>query len=400
MNDTANTDFANAIKATQGKGLVKRKTFKMNENTGTGAGKEAKSESGTFSKKPAPPKKTPKPAGDGKLSYDSVAKNLRKRSVILANVLKYGIEEFSQYEIAELQNCIEDVQEINSIAVDPVSPNADSKIEGSDSEDSVPGEGVIRFDILFNIRHPGDKERVMLTINIEVQPLGDILEYELLSRCVYYGSRMISRQKDLVFFNQDYDSIRKVYCLWLRPSLDCKNSLVEFGFGVLRSFGPARELSEDLRPYYDKIRFAIITFSNNDPENREKIIEFLSALLIDDKTLEYRRKILEHEFSIPMTKEISEEMESMDSMSRAIMNESRAQGLEEGLAKGLAQGRKEMQQEMQKKLDDMNTKVQEQTLASIRTVMDIGNISAEKAMDRIGIPESDQAMYLELLRKS
>ncbi|MBQ3682711.1 MAG: hypothetical protein II922_06475 [Succinimonas sp.] len=399
MNDTANTDFANAIKATQGKGLVKRKTFKMNENTGTGARKEAKSESGTFSKKPAPPKKTPKPAGDGKLSYDSVAKNLLKRSVILANVLKYGIEEFSQYEIAELQNCIEDVQEINSIAVDPVSPNADSKIEGSDSEDSIPGEGVIRFDILFNIRHPGDKERVMLTINIEVQPLGDILEYELLSRCVYYGSRMISRQKDLVFFNQDYDSIRKVYCLWLRPSLDCKNSLVEFGFGVLRSFGPARELSEDLRPYYDKIRFAIITFSNNDPENREKIIEFLSALLIDDKTLEYRRKILEHEFSIPMTKEISEEMESMDSMSRAIMNESRAQGL--------AQGRKEMQQEMQKKLDDMNTKIydmnmkmQEQTLASIRTVMDIGNISAEKAMNRIGIPESDQAMYLELLRKS
>ena len=94
----------------------------------------------------------------------------------------------------------------------------------------------------------------------------------------------------------------------------------------------------------------------------------------------------------------------MDSMSRAIMNESRAQGLEEGLAKGLAkglaQGRKEMQQKMQKKLDDMNTKMQEQTLASIRTVMDIGNISAEEAMKRIGIPEPDQAMYLELLRKS
>ncbi len=82
----------------------------------------------------------------------------------------------------------------------------------------------------------------------------------------------------------------------------------------------------------------------------------------------------------------------MDSMSRAIMNES--------LEQGLAQGRKEMQQEMQKKLDDMNMKMQEQTLASIRTVMDIGNISAEKAMHRIGIPESDQAMYLELLRKS
>ena len=397
MNDKVNTDFANAMKATQGKGFVKRKPFKMNENTRTDAGNEGKSESEsrTFSKEPAPPKKTPKKTpnstGDGKLSYDSVAKNLLKHTVILANVLKYGIEEFSQYEIAELQNCIEDVQEINTIAVDPVMPNADSKVECSDSEDSVPGEGVTRFDILFNVRHPGDKETVMLTINIEVQPLDDELRYELLSRCVYYGARLISRQKDLVFFNQDYNSIRKVYCLWLRPSLDCKNSLVELGFGVLRSFGPALELSEDLRPYYDKIRIAIITFSNKDPENREKIIEFLSALLIDDKTLEYRQKILEHEFSIPMTKEISEEMESMDSLSRAIMKE------------GLAQGREEMRQEMQKTIDDlntMNTKMLGQTLAGIRVVRNSCGISYEEAMKRIGIPEADQAMYLELLQES
>jgi fructose-1,6-bisphosphatase len=111
---------------------------------------------------------------------------------------------------------------------------------------------------------------------------------------------------------------------------------------------------------------------------------------------EARRKILEHEFSIPMTREISEEMESMDSMSRAIMNESRAQGLEEGLA----QGRKEMQQEMQKKLDDLNTKMLRQTLASIKGLSDGCGISYEEAMNRIGIPESEQAEYLELLRKS
>ena len=119
---------------------------------------------------------------------------------------------------------------------------------------------------------------------------------------------------------------------------------------------------------------------------------------------EARQKILEHEFSIPMTREISEEMESMDSMSRAIMNESRAQGLEEGLAKGLAkglaQGRKEMQQKMQKTIDDLNTKMLRQTLASIKGLSDGCGISYEEAMNRIGIPESEQAEYLELLRKS
>ncbi|WP_406547046.1 hypothetical protein [Succinimonas sp.] len=412
MNDIVNSDVANIMEATHGKGFVKRKAFKMNENTGTDAGNEGKaeSESGTFSKDLAlpknPPKKQPDTTGNGKLSFDSVAKTLLKRTVILANVLKYGIEEFSQYDIAELQDCIEDVCAVNSIAVDPAMPNADSKIESYDTEDTVPGEGVTRFDILFNIRHPRGRETVVLTINIEVQPLDDDLNYKLISRCVYYAARLISRQNGTVFKNMEYDSIRKVYTLWLRPSLNCKNSMVELGLGVLRSFGPALELGEEYKQYYDKIRIAIITFGNKDPENREKIVEFLSALLIDDKTLEYRQKILEHEFNVPMTKEISEAMENMGSLSSAIMKE----GREQGLAQGLAQGREEMRQKMQKELDDMNTKMskmskmqermQEQMLASIKILSDSCGISYEEAMKRMSIPEPDQVMYLKRLRES
>ena len=81
----------------------------------------------------------------------------------------------------------------------------------------------------------------------------------------------------------------------------------------------------------------------------------------------------------------------MDSLSRAIMKE------------GLAQGREEMRQEMQKTIDDlntMNTKMLGQTLAGIRVVRNSCGISYEEAMKRIGIPEADQAMYLELLQES
>ena len=55
------------------------------------------------------------------------------------------------------------------------------------------------------------------------------------------------------------------------------------------------------------------------------------------------------------------------------------------------------------KLDDMNTKMtkmQEQTLASIRVFGDSCGISYEEAMNRIGIPETDQALYLKLLQES
>ncbi len=66
-----------------------------------------------------------------------------------------------------------------------------------------------------------------------------------------------------------------------------------------------------------------------------------------------------------------------------------------------------MRQEMQKQLDalntkiyNMNTKMQEQMLSSIRILSDSCGIPYEEAMKRLSIPEADQAMYLELLRKS
>ncbi|MEE3423212.1 MAG: hypothetical protein VZR11_10970 [Succinimonas sp.] len=111
---------------------------------------------------------------------------------------------------------------------------------------------------------------------------------------------------------------------------------------------------------------------------------------------------MEHEFNVPMTKEISEAMENMGSLSSAIMKEGREQGL--------AQGREEMRQKMQKELDDMNTKIddmntkmskmQEQMLASIRILSDSCGISYEEAMKCVSIPEPDQVMYLKRLRES
>jgi hypothetical protein len=117
------------------------------------------------------------------------------------------------------------------------------------------------------------------------------------------------------------------------------------------------------------------------------------------KHLNTARKYWNMNLTFPMTKEISEAMENMGSLSSAIMKEGREQGL--------AQGREEMRQKMQKELDDMNTKMskmqermQEQMLAGIRILSDSCGIAAEEAMNRIGIPESDQAMYLKLLRES
>ncbi|WP_406043751.1 hypothetical protein [Succinimonas sp.] len=80
------------------------------------------------------------------------------------------------------------------------------------------------------------------------------------------------------------------------------------------------------------------------------------------------------------------------------------------MKEGLAQGREEARQDMQQELDDMNTKIddmnakmskmQEQILVGIRILSDSCGIAAEEVMNRIGIPEPDQAMYLKLLQES
>ena len=65
------------------------------------------------------------------------------------------------------------------------------------------------------------------------------------------------------------------------------------------------------------------------------------------------------------------------------------QGWEEGWKQGWEEGREEMRKEMQG-----------QMLSCIRTLMDSLHISAEDAMKRMSIPETDQEAYLKLLGES
>ena len=315
-------------------------------------------------------------------------KALLAHKIILANIVKFSIEEFSDYSIAEIMECIDrdkDGIRVCQQAVDSGNPdstgtntgslNPDSKIKCSNTEDSTLDDGVIRYDILFNVTHPKSGEDVAMIINIEIQPKG-VRKYNLISRAIYYVGRLISQQKNSMFEHSDYDGIRKVYSLWLCPALKGSNSYIEFALCPIKSYGP----DEQVRDYYDKMRIILISFSNTDPDNQTEMVKLLNALLIDDKKLAERKKILEDEFSIPMT-EISEEMDKMGSLSEAIAQQNREEG------------REEMRQEMQQKM-------QNQMLGIVRSVMNSCKISAKDAMKRMGLPDSDHDLYLKLLQQS
>ena len=80
---------------------------------------------------------------------------------------------------------------------------------GTATEDNVPGEGIIYYDIRFTAYH---KEReIKILINIEAQKSSDSskLGYHLENRIIFYLARMISAQKQTEFFHSDFDSLKK-----------------------------------------------------------------------------------------------------------------------------------------------------------------------------------------------
>ena len=118
--------------------------------------------------------------------------------------------------IAEIKKCIGDDIQISKVRVSPGMTNTPEpeKISGGAQEDKVPGEGEVYYDIRFSVYLPGQKEKVKMIINVEAQK-DSYPGYEIPSRGIYYGARMISAQKGTEFSGSDYDRIKKGYSIWI-----------------------------------------------------------------------------------------------------------------------------------------------------------------------------------------
>ena len=152
-----------------------------------------------------------------KAQYNAEAKNILANKRILAWILKHCAVEFKDMAISEIVSCIDGEPEISSI---PVSPGRQSeipeKITGLVTEDIIPNEGQVTYDIRFSVRIPlkEKKETIKLLINIEAQKKY-YPGYDLVTRCIFYLARQISAQLDTEFTADNYDNIKKVYSIWI-----------------------------------------------------------------------------------------------------------------------------------------------------------------------------------------
>ena len=147
-------------------------------------------------------------------SYDTNIKFLLADKQILARILKYAVQEFKDMPIKDIMVSIGEDIEIGTRALDAGLSNM-GRINASGTEDNIPGEGKVFFDIRFTAYHK--KTEMKFLINLEAQRSSDPgkLGYHLENRIIFYLARMISAQKQTEFYHSDYDSLKKVRSIWL-----------------------------------------------------------------------------------------------------------------------------------------------------------------------------------------
>lgn len=267
---------------------------------------------------------------DSSFAYDSNVKFLLADKQILARILKYAIREFKDMAVDDIMDSIGDDIDVGTKPVDAGLSNM-GRVKVSNTEDNIPGEGKIFFDIRFTAYHK-EKEMKFL-VNIEAQKSSDPgkLGYHLENRIIFYLSRMISAQKQTEFYHSDYDSLKKVRSIWIcMDSSEDGDSIEEINLNRDIVFE-----NKDNSYNIDLMQGVIINVRSgkNAGDSRNALVSMLEKLL-SQISVDEKKRILAEQYGMIMTTELEGRIQTMCNLSENI----RAIGIEEGIEKGMEKG--------------------------------------------------------------
>ena len=266
-----------------------------------------------------------------KAKYDAEVKNILSDKIVLAWILKNTASEFTNETINSIIELIEDEPEIASVPVYPGKTNQSKKISGMSTDDKVPNEGEITYDIRFFVYTPDKENRLKLIINVEAQK--DYTPgYDIVTRGVYYCSRTISSQKEVEFTGSNYNDIKKVYSIWIcidTPDY-ISNTVTSYEIKPRSIYGNYN--GENSR--YDLLNVTTVCIGKMADKSDFELIRFLDTLLSNELSVEIKKKILANDFGIESLTKMETEMNVMCNLSDLVE--------EKGIKKGVAQNMVEM----------------------------------------------------------
>lgn len=280
---------------------------------------------------------------EAKVQYNTYVKQVLAHKIILAWILKTTVQEYQELSMEEIENCIEGEPEISALNV--FHEKKHDKITGDMTENNIPDEGVIYFDIRFYAYIPGRDGMVKIILNIEAQKKFNP-GYEIVTRGIFYGSRMISAQLDTEFEIPYYDDIKKVYSIWI-----CMNAPQKIGNAISEYSITKKDYIAgipDKKSSYDKMSIFLICLDEN-RESSNELIRMLNTLLSSKKSIKDKKRELEENFKICMTKKMEKEVNHMCNVADLIFEEAWDEGMQKGMQKGMEKEIRDVISKMAKK---------------------------------------------------
>jgi hypothetical protein len=117
----------------------------------------------------------------------------------------------------------------------------------------------------------------------------------------------------------------------------------------------------------------MICLGGSGGDNYSGILKLLDVLLSSEREPDEKKRILENDFSIEMTKSLEREVSIMCNLSKGVEERGIAKGMSQGITKGV--------------------------LSSIQNLMESMSWSADQAMNALKIPEEERSKYAEQLGK-
>ncbi|MBQ6229522.1 MAG: hypothetical protein IJJ74_00190 [Eubacterium sp.] len=145
--------------------------------------------------------------------YDASVKKLLADKQLIARILKWTTSEFCDMDPEDIIPYIEEPA-VSSVGVDPGLTN--ELVTGLPTESKVLKEGLVTYDVRFFVKNPkSDKVgEVRMIVDIEAQKKPNP-GYQLVPRGILYCGRMLSEQIDRNVKHGNYDSLEKVYSIWI-----------------------------------------------------------------------------------------------------------------------------------------------------------------------------------------
>lgn len=315
--------------------------------------------------------------GKQNAAYDQAAKKVLSQRRILSFILKRLVVEFRDVPIHEIETkYIEGMPQIGVVPVHPDRTNP--TIRGANTEDGSISEGMVRYDILFEAVTPETKQPIMLIINIEAQNDANP-GYELLKRAFYYGSRLISSQRGRDFQGDDYNSIKKVYTIWI-----CMHASKGMGNTINRYALSEKHLHGKYRAdpvVYDLMNIVMLYLG--DHKTQDRLMELLRIVFKENSSAEDKKARLAAEYDIRLTEDETKELRTMCNLSEGLYHNGYENGYDTGYDSGYRTGSEHTREEEQ--------------IRSLRNVMSSLQISLEAAMKILKFPAEKTDYYRKAL---